>query len=86
LDEFDPDFPFFFGYGAGEVHGLFSGKVVPPFGDSKHGAFRAEEIRIGNLISHDAPGYGGDGLLMLKRSLALQTLDHLPLSLLIDYE
>jgi len=68
LDEFDPDFPFFFGYGAGEVHGLFSGKVVPPFGDSKHGALRAQEIRIGNLISHDAPGYRGDGLFMLKRS------------------
>jgi hypothetical protein len=73
-DEGYPLIPFLLWQGAGQAHALHAGKVIPPLRYGVHTAYRTEKIGVGYLIPHDAAGYGGNPLVILKWSVALLAL------------
>jgi hypothetical protein len=65
-------------YGGVDIHGINACEVVPPAHHGVNPAYRAEAIGVSIFIPHDASGYGGDTILLQKRSVALYTLhDHM---------
>ena len=73
-DQVDPFIAFHLREGPGHARGFHAGEVVPVSRHRVNPADRAEEIRVGVLIAHDAAGNGSHPVLALERPIALFAL------------